>query len=199
MGYRELIDALRREGEDKAAAIHREAETEAERVRQEAEERLTVLREEYARRKSAAVAAATGSVLAEARYRERRIRVASETALADRLYLLARRILPSLREEAAPFEQGPAGRESYRALFSALVAELPPWAWETVRVNPADEELARRFFAEAEIVADATVTGGLEVTSDNGCRRVDNTLEKRLERGWADILPGLMKEVEKGR
>jgi V/A-type H+/Na+-transporting ATPase subunit E len=80
-------------------------------------------------------------------------------------------------------------------LFAALEAELLPCQWETVRVNPADAELAEVRFPGARIETDGGITGGLEVAADGGRVRIDNTLEKRLERGWPELLPRLMNAI----
>ncbi|KAF0216104.1 MAG: V-type H+-transporting ATPase subunit [Geobacteraceae bacterium] len=183
MGYQELIEALRREGEEKAGAIRREAEAEAERTRSEAEAGLALLREEHAKRQAVAVAEKSREILAEAESKGRLIRLAAESVLAERLYELARRSLRLLREQG------------YEALFAALAEELPPVKWETVRVNPADEEPAGRHFPAAEIVTDNALTGGMEVSGEGGRLCIVNTLEKRLERGWPEILPGLFRDV----
>jgi vacuolar-type H+-ATPase subunit E/Vma4 len=46
-------------------------------------------------------------------------------------------------------------------------------------------------------VPDDTVSGGLEVTGDAGRICIDNTLEKRLERGWQDLLPILVSAIRR--
>lgn len=183
MGQRELIEALRREGEEKCAAIRREAEAEAERIRSAAEAEKGWLREEYARRQADACAGEAAAILATAVNRGRLIRLAAESALAERLYGLARQSLLLLREE------------EYRELFAALAEELPPCQWETVRVNRADEQLARSRFPKAAVITDESLVGGLEVTGAGGGVQVVNTLEKRLERGWPELLPGLFRAV----
>jgi V/A-type H+-transporting ATPase subunit E len=183
MGYPELAEALRKEGEEQVAVIRRDAEAEEERIRGEAAAKAGKLREEYARRRTAACSEETATVLAEAANRERLVRLAAENSLADRLYGLARESLPRMREEG------------YEELFAALAAELPPREWESVRVNPADDGLARRLFPAAEIVADGALTGGMTVTGTGGGVTVVNTLEKRLERGWPELVPELVRAV----
>lgn len=183
MGRRQLIEALRKEGEEKCAAIRREAEAEAERVRSAAEAEIGRLREKFARRQAEACAAETAAILAEAASRGRLIRLAADNALVERLYELACRSLPQVREEG------------YGELFAALAEELPSRRWERVRVNPADEGMARDRFPAAAVVADAAVSGGLEAIGEGEWLRVINTLEKRLERGWPEMLPELVRDV----
>lgn len=183
MGATELIEALRSEGEKKALEIRRETEAEIGRVRAEAAVSLGRLREEYAREQAAASALAERAILAEAERKERLTRLAAENMLAERLHELARSTLPLLRNQ------------DYDRTFSLLAAELPASAWETVRVNPADTERASGLFAAATIVADSSISGGMESAADGGRLRIVNTLEKRLERGWPELLPALFSEI----
>lgn len=185
MGYRELIDALRREGEETGAALRRETEAEAARLEEEAAGRAARLREEFDRRLAGAVADQRRELLAAARKKGELALLAAENALAERLRRIARASLPLLR-----------GDDPER-LFTLLAEELPPADWERGTVNPADAGAARRLFPAAEIVADAAVAGGIAAVAAGGRLRVDNTLEKRLERGWPELLPPLMEEFRR--
>jgi len=185
VGYRELVEALREEGEQKAAALRRDAGEEEGRLREEAAKRLRLLGEEYARRTDAARAAAAREVLAAAERKARLLRLAAQQALAERLLRVARDSLAHVRERG--------GSE----LFASLASELPSLPWDVVRVNPADEESARRLFPGAEVITDETITGGMEVVGEEGGLRVVNTLEKRLERGWPELLPLLAADIHR--
>ena len=185
MAYRELIDALRQEGEEKRAALRRELDVEAARLEEEAAGRAGRLREEFERRLAEAVADQRRELLAAARKKGELALLAAENALAERLNRIARTSLPLLR-----------GDDPER-LFTLLAEELPPADWERVTVNPADAGAARRLFPAAEIVADDAVAGGLAAVASEGRLRVDNTLEKRLERGWPELLPPLMEELRR--
>ncbi len=55
--------------------------------------------------------------------------------------------------------------------------------------------MVARLFPGAKIVSDGTVSGGLEVMGEAGRICIDNTLEKRLERGWQGLLPKLINAV----
>ncbi|HEY6874298.1 MAG TPA: V-type ATP synthase subunit E [Geobacteraceae bacterium] len=185
MGYRELIDALRREGEEKGAALRRETDAEAARLEESAAGRAGRLREEFERRLAGAVADQRREFLANARKKGELALLAAENALAERLGRIAQNSLPLLREDDP------------ERLFTLLAEELPPADWERVTVNPADAGVARRLFPAAEIVADGAVTGGIVAVDSGGRLRVDNTLEKRLERGWPELLPSLMEELRR--
>jgi vacuolar-type H+-ATPase subunit E/Vma4 len=81
-------------------------------------------------------------------------------------------------------------------LFRALISELPPDAWSSVRVNPDFVSLAARCFPDAEIIPDASLSGGFKVTSADGSLTVDNTLSTRLERLWPELLPEILAELK---
>ena len=186
MGVEELLTALRSEGEKRAGVIRQEAEAEAARLKDEAAAGLVRLKEEFQREQAKVIAAAERDILAEAECTARRIRLVGTEKLAERLYDLALRLLPRLREK------------DYPKLFSCLVAELPSAEWESIRVNPADAEIAGYFFPKARIVPDAAISGGMEALAAGERVRVINTLEKRLERGWPELLPVLLEEIENG-
>lgn len=186
MGSEELLAALRREGEGTTRAIRAEAEAAAARLKGEAVARLALLREQYARQLERAVEAEQRAAAAAAEAAARGIRLAGEQRLADRLFTLALTLLPSLRD-------GESG-----ALFARLAGEIPPYQWETLRLNPEDAASAFLLFAPARIVPDPTISGGMEAQAKGAEIRVVNTLEKRLERGWAELLPLLIKEVDEG-
>lgn len=186
MGYRELTDALRSEGVEKMQQIRQAAEAEADRIRGEAAARIKKLQADYGRRQESATAAETGIILAEAERLAARIKLEAENVLAGRLYTLAHGTLTQLRDDR------------YADLFAALVEELLPCYWQVVRVNPADSALAEAAFPGAAIETDNGITGGLEVIAEGGRVRIDNTLEKRLERAWAELLPRLLNAIPRG-
>lgn len=186
MSYQELISSLRQEADDKAEKFWREARAEAEQARNEAVAGLDRIRAEQLRQQASAVREATRRVLSEAEKSVRRMRLTALEELADRLSRLAVSLLTQLREQ------------QYGELFDALVRELPPYTWETVRVNTLDSAMAGRYFPEAKIVPDSHISGGLEVNGDGGRIRIVNTLDKRLERGWPELLPDLIDVVYRG-
>lgn len=183
MGYHELIAALHQDGAAQIEAIRRETDAAAELIAEAATARLQQLRTACSRKQAAVIAEETRGSLAAAALRGRMIRFAAERELAERLFALAQRSLSLVAEQGG------------EALFVSLAEELPSGGWEQVRVNPLTVELARRLFPGAEILPDATVAAGMEVIRESGALRIVNTLEKRLERGWPEILPALLKEV----
>jgi V/A-type H+-transporting ATPase subunit E len=179
----ELIGALRKAAEERTAAIWDAARAEAERLRSEAGRETADLcgrgAEEDARAAESLLAAATVEAESEAR----RIMLAARAALGERAYRIARELLPRFRGA------------NYASVFGALVDELPARTWARVRVGPADRELARSRFLDAEVVPDEGVVAGLVVESDDGRIRIDNTLETRLARAWPEIVPGIVDDA----
>jgi V/A-type H+-transporting ATPase subunit E len=183
MGHRELLVALRREGEEKEAAIRAGAEAEAGRMREGVAARRDVLRAGQERQREVLCAARRREVLAAAEREARFVRLRAEHVLAERLRERARACLAGMR------------REGYGELFAGLAAEWAGEAWGTVRVNPADRELAARHFPGTAIEIDATLAGGFEAVSSDGGLTVVTTLETRLERAWPDLLPEIVAEL----
>ncbi len=183
MGCKELIESLRATGNGKIRALHAEAEKEAERIRADAEGRIAALRADHMRERSLAADEHSERVVAEANAQARRLRLGTERALAERLHALARAALPNLRN---------AG---YADVFASFVRELPEFPWKTVRVNPQDVPLAQKHFPGAEIEPDAGITGGLVALSDGGEAQVVNTLERRLDSLWDEMLPDIMRDA----
>lgn len=184
MGRRELIESLRKAGEEKAALLRREAGEEENKIRLEAEQRLALVRDECGRSHASETAQRIEAVISEAMARSRINMIAAEAALSDRLYLLARASLPRLRSK------------DHGGLLPALVRELPPYSWKEIQVNPADTDDAAHLFPDAVIIPDDNVSGGIDLAAEDGRIRVINTFEKRLERAWEDILPEIMKEIK---
>lgn len=185
MSYQELIAALRKEADETVEELWREARAEAARAGEEQAAVLERLRRESLARRSAAAGESAREVLGEAEREAQRVRLAALRDLSERLAALGGALLDRVREER---DEG---------LLEALVRELPPHVWETVRVNPANAQAARRLFPGAEVVPDPAIRGGLRVGGDGGRIRVDNTLEKRLARGWPELLPRLIASARR--
>lgn len=183
MGCKELIDALRKEGDEKARAIWQETEEEAEKIRADADEKIKKMQEEYSRMQASAIEYQIEPILSEAKQKADTIKLTAENDLSVRLYHLALSVLNYLRDEG------------YSDAFHLLVKELPLYKWERVKVNPEDEKMAKEYFSNAEIISDKNISGGLEVMTKDGKIRISNTFEKRLEKAWMEILPKLMRDI----
>ncbi len=183
MGQQELLEALRCGAEEKGAAIRAATEAEAERLRAAARAGIEALRGQQERACRLSCTARRREILALAEHEARLIDVRAEDQLAKRLW---QRALAALR--------GMRGEE-YGRIFSQLAAEIGDANWSTVRVNPADHDLAATLFPGARIMADPAITGGLKTTSGDGRLTVNNTLETRLGRAWPDLLPAMVEEL----
>lgn len=177
-----MIRSLWQRAEDAIRNIDREAKEEAARIERETSLKIEALREEHGK----AVAAESGiraeQILSEALDQVRLMRLASTRKLSARLYRLTGSSLGHLRNE------------EYPGIFRALAMELPPLDWTSVSVNPDDAGLARRTFPDADILPDERISGGMDVATADNRVRVINTLDKRLERAWEEILSDLLRD-----
>ncbi len=183
MSSRELIESLRFAGEEKVRLIRQEAEHESKALQEAASGKIEELRKHYAEKLASTEGEEALRALAEAGSRARNVRLGAEKVLSERLYAIACASLNLVRDNGYP------------AVFEKLVLELPPFPWKLVRVNLADVSLARKYFPDAEITPIEDITGGVDVTVADSSVRVINTLEKRLERAWNEMLPLMVKDV----
>jgi V/A-type H+-transporting ATPase subunit E len=183
MGCKELIDSLKKAGDERTRKLWQDAEADGGKILADVARRVEQLREDMSRKKALMAGDRISRAVSEANSRARIIRLSAEKALSDRLYAAAQASLPALR------------RGSSEAQFEALARELPPLAWQIVSVNPDDVALAKKHFPGAEITANDRITGGMDAAAQNGDIRVINTFEKRLERAWGDMQPELIKDA----
>lgn len=183
MGCKELIESLHVIRDEKIEAIWTGVQEEALTITEETARRREELVAELERKKAEITAEKYEQAVSEANNVLRSYRLAAEQEVLGRLFALA---VASL---------GRARGEAYPGVFRALAHEIPTLDWRTVRVNPADAQLAREQFPDAEIVPDDGIAGGFEATAVGGTIRVDNTFEKRLGRIWPEIVPEMMKEL----
>lgn len=186
MGREALLEALRQEGE-RALANLRQAHA-AEVVQREAaaQQRRDALRAAAERDWQQAAAAERQRCQAVGRRQACALMLNGENALVERLHHQAATLLPEVAS------RDPAD------LLAACAAELPKLVWTRVRVAPRDEEVAARLFPTAEILPDPALSGGVVAETADGRIRIDNSLEKRLERCWDDLLPELLAALERG-
>ncbi len=183
MGYRELIEELNREAEEKIEERWRLAKNEVEQFKQDSAEEVERLHREHADRRTQAEADEARTILAEGERQLLAMKLEAMERLSERLLLTARSLLPEIRAEEDD------------ELFEALAGELPDFPWEKVKVNPRDREAAHRRFPKARVVVDNAICGGMEVADEDGAIHIVNTLEKRLERIWPELLSELIADV----
>jgi vacuolar-type H+-ATPase subunit E/Vma4 len=183
MGCNELIESLRKASEGRVCAIWTDAEEEVRKIWADVSHEIDRMREEYAGILSGPAHVEVSTILMEAHKKARMIGLSAEDLISKRLFSLAMTLLHRLRNEG------------YEDLFGRFARELPPLRWQTLKVNPDDVDLARKYFPDAEIFPDSNIAGGFRATAEAERIRVVNTFEKRLERAWADLLPDLMGDV----
>lgn len=183
MGYRELIESLRKDGENRVHLLWNEVKAQAEKTRSEVSGMTKQIREEHRKRQAQVVKEQEEGIISEADHKARMIRLSAEKVLSVRLFPLALSCLHELRR--------------HTDVFDSLAGELPDIQWKEVRVNPEDIKIAQGFFSDSKIIPDDNITGGLEVITEDKKMRIINTFEKRLEMAWEDMLPWLVKDIYK--
>jgi vacuolar-type H+-ATPase subunit E/Vma4 len=183
VGYKELIESLRKETDDKVRQLWKEVEAEADEVRSEFRTRAGQIKKRFQKDLALAVQECEEAVFREAGSKVLGIKLSAERALSDRLFSLAVSCLHELRSER------------YNDVFKTLVNELPAVGPEEVRVNPEDVWIAQEHFPHSRILPDENISGGMEVMIQNGRICINNTFEKRLEKAWEDVLPLIINDV----
>jgi vacuolar-type H+-ATPase subunit E/Vma4 len=183
MGYTELVESLRREGEEKISQLWSEVKTEAEKIKAETSGRIKEMREEYRKSQEGAIREQEEVILSESKDKARMIRLLAEKTLLERLFPMAVSLLHELR------------KERYQDVFTLLAREFLDLQWEEVWVNPEDVETAREHFPDSKITSDDTITGGIKAMREDGKIYIHNTFEKRLERIWEDIQPSIIRDI----
>ena len=182
MSLETVVEDIRAEAREEAAAIREEAEARAQEILEEAEADAERLREE---------AEADAEREAE---REREQAVSSAKLEAKQERLEARR--DALQEVRAAVEErlaamdGERREELTRALMANAAAEFDG---ETASVlcRPADEALVTDLTPEFEgfvHAGEADCLGGVVVESESSRVRVDNTFDSVLDDVWEDSL-----------
>ena len=185
MGLDELINTLKKNEQKQIDDIWQAVKSEAETIRRQVAEEIAATTKNHAEQLASACQKSMRSIFSETETKTREKKLFAYQALDQALRNAAVKLLPVLREQ------------NYEKIFAVLAAELPERQWEKIIANPADQELAARFFAANIIAPDPEISGGLQALTANGKIMVDNTFEKRLERKWLYILPAIIAEFEK--
>lgn len=183
MGYQELIDSLIKEGDEKIKKIWLDAERVAEKILDEKNKKINEIINRYEKLKKISVKEQTDHILLDAEKESRRIRLEAEERFLKKLFDLAVSMLHLLRNK------------NYRDIFKALLMEIPEYKWDIIIVNDDDLDIAKKFFSNTQVIADRRISGGFIIMTRDKNICIDNTFEKRLQRAWQEIIPGLMKEI----
>lgn len=182
MGYKELIEAIKEEGEKRIKEIWSEAETRAGIIRKELELKIEGLKTEYGERFNSEIEKRKTMIYRDANKKASQIMLKASEELSERLFSIALSLLPNLRGD------------NYREVFKALLKEIPKSDWVTVKVNPEDITLAESLLPGAEVIGEGSIAGGFVVINKDG-NLITNTFEKRLERLWPEILPEILRAI----
>jgi vacuolar-type H+-ATPase subunit E/Vma4 len=185
LGLEELISSLRKNEQKQIEDIWQAAESEADNIRSQIAEAIADITKIHAAQLDSACQKSMRAIFSETESRTRKKKLFAYQAVEQALRNAALKQLPALRQQ------------NYEKIFTDLVAELPDRQWEKIVVNPADLELAAKFFTAKSIHPDPAISGGLVAITANGKIIVDNTFEKRLERKWLYILPQMIAALEK--
>lgn len=180
MGYQELIDALIKEGEEKIRSIWQKANEESEKILLEKDKKILQIKESYERLKESLCEEKREKIMLESKKEARRIKLEVEKKFLEKIYNLSLSMLYHLREDCK---------------FSVFKKEIPEYKWDIVEVNNVDQTIAKELFPDSEILIDNSISAGLRVKTKDEKLHIDNTLEKRLERAWNQIIPELVKEI----
>jgi len=173
-----LIEDLRCKGREKVEDLWAEARGELE-LRKVAEMKHIEEARQRCRHDAKILERKEGRrLLLAAEKKAQAIRSAAFLRFTERLYTRAVDILPEFRGRAE------AGTE----LFASLARELPQRRWGLIEVHPDDLEQAKKLFPEVEIRSDDAQSGGLIATTEDKSLTVVNTLLKRLERSWPELV-----------
>lgn len=185
MGLDELINTLKKNEQQQIDDIWQAAKNEAESIRTQVAEAIAAITKNHADQLASACQKSMRAIFSETEVKTREKKLFAYQALDQALRNAALKQLTALR------------KQNYEKIFATLVRELPERQWEKIIINPADVELAAKFFNVNSIRQDPAVSGGLVALTANDRIIVDNTFEKRLERKWLHILPQLIAEIEK--
>lgn len=181
-----LLAALQRDAEQLLSELQAQGASREAELRRETDARRQQQHTAETTRCQTLAAAERQALLTRSRRQALLLRLAGEERLQRRLFALAQSLLGELAA------QNPA-------LLAALAAELPQTDWQQVTVHPRDLESAQRLFPQARIESDAAISGGFRASAAAGRILVDTTLEKRLARGWPELLPRLLHDLEVSR
>ena len=185
MGLEELLNTLKKNEQKQIDDIWQAAKSEAETLRKQVADATADITKNHADQLASACQKSMRSIFSETEVKAREKKLFAYQAFDQALQNAAIKQLPALREQ------------NYEKVFANLVNELPESQWEKIVVNPADLELAAKFFAANIIHSDSAISGGLIAVTTNGKIIVDNSFEKRLERKWFQILPSIIVKFEK--
>ncbi len=172
----ELLEKIRREGEERVQTILREAEEEAQRRIQAAEEELSRWREEALKRADSEIEGEKRLILSRARARAREIVLRAKSEAGEQLFRSLLEEAEKLREDA----------KRYKAFLARCLkeAEAEIGGPLVLYVDPRDEKLVKSLLKgkDHKIGGSIKTLGGVLATNERGDLLVDNRLETRIQK-----------------
>ena len=184
MGLEELLNTLKKNEQKQIDDIWSGARAEADIIRNQVTQEIAKNSREHEDQLTSACQKSVRSIFSEADIKARGKKLYAYQKLEKALYEIALSQIFRLRES------------KYKEVFTTLVRELPERQWDKIVVNPADVELAAKFYDSKIVQTDPGINGGIRALADHGKVLVDNTFKKRLERKWPYILPAIIKKIE---
>jgi vacuolar-type H+-ATPase subunit E/Vma4 len=173
----DIFRALEEQADQECNGIREQAERQAAGIASEAEENASAVRERKAQEAENAARAKMTHALNSARLASKKAAAAVKGTAVEATF-----------DTAGEDLKGTRGAQGYDKLFSKLAREALAGVDGdiVVRVDPADEDLAKRVLSDMGVAGtvrpDLTTSGGLVVTTGNGRISRRNTLEDRLDR-----------------
>ncbi|HSH75046.1 MAG TPA: V-type ATP synthase subunit E [Longimicrobiales bacterium] len=190
MALQELLDALRKQAEERRSAERARAEAEVDAIRTRSREGLERRRSDSLRRAREEARSAAQRDTAEAR------RKAARRLLTSREHLL-RRVRGALERRVATAMDDPEYTSELRRVLESTLDRLPAGT-VVVRTLPALESALAEAVAGRAAVRIEPVAGmgmGFSALSVESGMEVDVTLGTELELVWPRLAVAVMKEV----
>jgi vacuolar-type H+-ATPase subunit E/Vma4 len=172
----ELLEKIRREGEEKVAAILREAEEEAQRRLEAAERALEQWREEALKRAQGEAESEKRLILSRARAQAREIVLRAKSEAGERLF-------QELVAEAERLREDP---ERYKAFLKRCLeeAEQEIQGPLVLQVDPRDEAIFEELLQGTphKIQGHIRTLGGFIATNERGDLLIDDRIETRIQK-----------------
>jgi vacuolar-type H+-ATPase subunit E/Vma4 len=182
MGLSEILQAMERKAEQQIAARESGADKESCSIIDAAEVEAMRIKETYRAKAKERLHREQARLFGVAQLDRQRHLAAAREHWLDQVLARARQQLTTLRVGAS-YARG------YEQLAREAIGEFASTI--KVEIDPRDEPLMRQIVAtlgvDGEILPTLETSGGLRVSSVDGCITVDNTVETRLENGWRDL------------
>lgn len=172
----ELLEKIRREGEERIQALLQEAEEEAQRRLQAAEEELSRWREEALKHAASEIEGEKRLILSRTRARAREVVLRAKSEAGEQLFRRLLEEAKKLREDA----------KRYTAFLARCLQEAEGEIGGplVLYIDPRDEKVIKGLLKGKghKIGGSIKALGGFLATNERGDLLVDNRLETRIQK-----------------